>query len=73
LKEEIRRRKQPATPGQFWTPIAGQPWKPIDTLGISEITVKAHRGRLMRKMQAHSLAALVHMAMRLGVAQEVSV
>src|SRR5512146_3592751 len=30
LKEEIGRRKQPATPGQFWTPIAGQPWKPID-------------------------------------------
>ena len=26
-------------------------------LGISEITVKAHRGQLMRKMQADSLAA----------------
>src|SRR6185312_6438749 len=31
LKEEIRRRKQPGTPGQFWTPIADQSWKPIDT------------------------------------------
>jgi FixJ family two-component response regulator len=31
-------------------------------LGISEITVKAHRGRLMRKMQAHSFASLVRMA-----------
>src|SRR6185437_11595101 len=30
LKEEIRRRKQPGTPGQFWTPIADQSWKPID-------------------------------------------
>ena len=35
-------------------------------LGISEITVKAHRGRVMRKMQARSLPALVNMAARLG-------
>ncbi len=36
-------------------------------LGISEITVKAHRGQLMRKMQADSLATLVTMAARLKV------
>jgi FixJ family two-component response regulator len=34
-------------------------------LGISEITVKAHRGRVMRKMHADSVAHLVQMAARL--------
>jgi FixJ family two-component response regulator len=36
-------------------------------LGISEITVKAHRGQVMRKMKAESLPDLVTMASRLGV------
>lgn len=36
-------------------------------LGISEITVKAHRGRVMDKMQAKSFAALVKMSERLGL------
>jgi FixJ family two-component response regulator len=38
-------------------------------LGISEITVKAHRGRAMQKMEAASLAHLVTIAAKLGVAR----
>jgi FixJ family two-component response regulator len=36
-------------------------------LGISEITVKAHRGQVMRKMEAGSLADLIKMAARLSI------
>ena len=43
--------------------VAGQ-------LEISEITVKAHRGQVMRKMKADSLPALVNMASRLGLATD---
>ena len=35
-------------------------------LGISEITVKAHRGKMMRKMKAQSVAQLVIMSARIG-------
>ena len=38
-------------------------------LGISEITVKAHRGRVMEKMQARSLADLVRMSARLSASK----
>ena len=36
-------------------------------LGIVESTVKEHRGRVMKKMQARSFLALVYMAERLGI------
>jgi FixJ family two-component response regulator len=41
-------------------------------LGISEITVKAHRGSVMRKMKANSFANLVNMAARLRVTRSLT-
>jgi FixJ family two-component response regulator len=41
-------------------------------MGISEITVKVHRGQVMRKMQAASLPDLARMADKLELAPEVS-
>jgi FixJ family two-component response regulator len=37
------------------------------TLGITEITVKGHRGQVMQKMRANSVPELVNMASRLGI------
>jgi FixJ family two-component response regulator len=49
--------------------VAGQLNKQIATeIGITEATVKLHRGQVMRKMQAKSLPDLVRMADRLSIA-----
>ena len=36
-------------------------------LGTSEITIRIHRGQIMKKMEAQSLADLVRMAAKLGI------
>jgi FixJ family two-component response regulator len=62
--ESLSRREQEVMElvvrGQLNKQVGGE-------LGISEITVKAHRGRVMRKMRAKSLPELVNIATRLGL------
>ena len=48
--------------------VAGRVNKQIAAeLGLSVVTVKVHRGQVMRKMLAKSVAELVRMADRLGL------
>jgi FixJ family two-component response regulator len=48
--------------------IAGGPnWQVAESLGITERTVKAHRGRVMEKMEAQSLVHLIHMGRELSL------
>jgi FixJ family two-component response regulator len=53
--------------------VSGLPNKQVGgELGISEITVKMHRGNVMRKMKAASFAHLVNMASRLRVTRSLT-
>ena len=69
--EVLRKRHRSLTPREkdvMALVVRGQLNKQAGgSLGISEITVKAHRGRVMHKMHAKSLAELVNMARRLGI------
>jgi FixJ family two-component response regulator len=60
LSEREREVMALVTSGKLNKQVGGE-------LGISEITVKSHRGRVMRKMGAASLADLVRIAANLGL------
>jgi RNA polymerase sigma factor (sigma-70 family) len=68
---ELQQRLDSLTPREhevFPLVVSGLPNKQIaDQLGASEKTIKVHRGQLMRKMEAESLADLVRMAERLKI------
>jgi FixJ family two-component response regulator len=69
---DLRRRYQSLGPREnevFKCVVSGMLNKQIaDELGSTERTIKFHRGHIMRKMQAKSLAELVRMAESLGIA-----
>ena len=71
---EIKRRLESLTPREyevFTLVVAGMLNKQIAfDLEMSENTVKTHRARVMKKMQAESLADLVRMAEKAGIGPE---
>jgi RNA polymerase sigma factor (sigma-70 family) len=70
-QQNLHERLETLTPRErevFACVVTGMLNKQIaDTLGISEKTVKVHRGRIMQKMQAISLVELIRMADKVGI------
>lgn len=68
---ELKRRLETLTPREhevLTLVVAGRLNKQIaDTLGSAEKTIKVHRGRVMQKMKADSVADLVRMTEKLGL------
>jgi FixJ family two-component response regulator len=71
-RERVQRRVDSLTPRErevLALVVAGRLNKQIAAaLGAAEKTVKGHRGRMMQKMQAGSVADLVRMAEKVGIA-----
>lgn len=71
---ELRRRAESLTPRErevFELVVTGILNKQVAfELGAAEKTIKVHRGRVMQKMKADSLAELVRMAGKLGIGSE---
>ena len=70
-RQEIQRRVDSLTPRErevFALVVTGMLNKQIaGELGAAEKTIKVHRGRMMKKMRAESVAALVGMAQKIGL------
>jgi RNA polymerase sigma factor (sigma-70 family) len=71
-RKKVRERLATLTPREFDVlklVIAGMPNKQIASqLGTTEATIKVHRGRVMEKMEVKSVAELVILAQRAGIA-----
>ena len=68
---EVRRRYQSLTKRErevMKLVVSGLLNKQIAAeFGSSEVTIKIHRGQVMRKMRARSIVELVHMAEKIGI------